>query len=165
MKRSTGIRMIVLMAAFFTAVSTYAQQSARELQTQIEDINKELVKYMLEGNTEKGLAYYTDDAISLPSYEPMLQGIDQIRKAAQENAKSGMKVNSYEPTTVKVIPEGNMITEIGTYKINITLPGMSQPVDDHGKYLTIWEKQSDGSLKIKIETWNSDVNPMNMMNP
>jgi ketosteroid isomerase-like protein len=165
MKRSTGIRMIVLMAAFFTAVSTYAQQSARELQTQIEDINKELVKYMLEGNTEKGLAYYTDDAISLPSYEPMLQGIDQIRKAAQENAKSGMKVNSYEPTTVKVIPEGNMITEIGTYKINITLPGMSQPVDDHGKYLTIWEKQSDGSLKIKIETWNSDVNPMNMMTP
>lgn len=165
MKRSTGIRMIVLMAAFFTAVTTYAQQSARELQTQIEDINKELVKYMLEGNTEKGLAYYTDDAISLPSYQPMLQGIDEIRKAAQENANNGMKINSYEPKTVKVIPEGNMITEIGTYKINITIPGADQAIDDHGKYLTIWEKQPDGSLKIKIETWNSDQNPMNMMNP
>jgi ketosteroid isomerase-like protein len=37
-------------------------------------------------------------------------------------------------------------------------------MDDHGKYLTIWEKQKDGSLKIKIETWNSDVDPTSMMN-
>ena len=43
------------------------------------------------------------------------------------------------------------------------MPGMEKPMDDHGKYLTIWEKQKDGSLKTKIEIWNSDVNPMSMM--
>jgi ketosteroid isomerase-like protein len=42
------------------------------------------------------------------------------------------------------------------------MPGMDKPMDDHGKYLTIWEKQKDGSLKVKVETWNSDVQPMNM---
>ena len=56
-----------------------------------------------------------------------------------------------------------MITEIGTYKMNRSMPGMDKPMDDHGKYLTIWEKQKDGSLKIKVETWNSDVDPMSMM--
>jgi hypothetical protein len=25
--------------------------------------------------------------------------------------------------------------------------------------MTIWEKQNDGSLKIKVETWNTDTNP------
>lgn len=164
MKRMNVIRKGILFATLlFAVVAGYAQQSAREFQTQIEEINREMVKAMLEGNTEKGLSFYADDAISLPSYEPMLEGIAEIRKSSEENARSGMKINSYEPTTVKVIPNGDLITEIGTYKINITMPGMDQPIDDHGKYLTIWEKQPDGSLKVKIETWNSDVNPMMMM--
>ena len=44
---------------------------------------------------------------------------------------------------------GNLIHEIGTYKINASMPGMDKPMDDHGKYLTVWEKQKDGSLKNK----------------
>jgi hypothetical protein len=43
------------------------------------------------------------------------------------------------------------------------MPGMDKPMDDHGKYLTVWEKQKDGSLKVKIEIWNSDVDQMSMM--
>jgi ketosteroid isomerase-like protein len=62
------------------------------------------------------------------------------------------------------MPNGNLIHEIGTYKINASMPGMEKPIDDHGKYLTVWEKQKDGSLKVKIEMWNSDVDPMAMMN-
>ena len=46
----------------------------------------------------------------------------------------------------------------------MTMPNMDKPMEDHGKYLTIWEKQKDGSLKVKVETWNSDVDPMSMMN-
>jgi ketosteroid isomerase-like protein len=39
------------------------------------------------------------------------------------------------------------------------MPGNDKPMNDAGKYVTIWEKQKDGSLKIKIETWNTDSNP------
>jgi len=138
-------------------------QSAAEYKSKIETINKEMAKYMLEGNTEKNLELYTNDAISLPSYEPMHDGIAAIRTATEEMAKSGWKCKSFETATLKVIPNGNLITEIGTYKISMTMPGMDMPMDDHGKYLTIWEKQNDGKLKVKIETWNTDVAPMDMM--
>ena len=106
---------------------------------------------------------YTKDAISMPSYEPMHEGIDDIREATEKMANSGWKCNSFEPTTLKVVPNGNMITEIGTYKISMSMPGMDKPMDDQGKYLTIWEKQKDGSMKVKVETWNSDIDPMTMM--
>jgi ketosteroid isomerase-like protein len=141
------------------ASSVYSQ-SAEEYKTKIQTLNKEMVKSMLEGNIEKNLALYAKDAISLPNYEPMIEGVDAIRAANKKMMESGYKINSFEPTTLKVIPNGNMITEIGTYKINLNVPGMDQPVTDAGKYLTIWEKQKDGSLKIKVETWNSDTNPM-----
>jgi hypothetical protein len=34
---------------------------------------------------------------------------------------------------------------------------------DQGKYITIWEEQPDGSMKIKVETWNTDTNPWAQM--
>ncbi|HEY3373154.1 MAG TPA: DUF4440 domain-containing protein [Prolixibacteraceae bacterium] len=162
MKTSSLLSTLLLLVIVFTAGVVFSQDS-KDYKTQIEKLNKQMGQYMMEGNTEKNLSLYTQDAISMPSYEPMHEGIAEIRKASEEMAKSGWKVNSFEPTTLKVIPNGDLITEIGTYKISMNMPNMDKPMDDQGKYLTIWEKQKDGSLKIKVETWNSDVDPMTMM--
>ena len=161
MKRS--MLTITLLIIIMVTGNFLFSQSDMEYKSRIESLNKEMVKNMLEGNTEKLLAIYTQDAISMPSYEPIHQGISEIRKANEEMAKSGVKFNSFEPTILKVMSSGSLITEIGTYKINISMPGMDKPMDDHGKYITIWEKQKDGSLKVKVEMWNSDNDPMKMM--
>jgi ketosteroid isomerase-like protein len=162
MKRTSIILASFLMAILFMTASVFSQTNA-EYKAQIEKLNKTMVKDMLSGNTESSMTLYTADAISLPSYEPIREGIDAIRKSGEDMKKSGWKFNSFEPSTLKVLVNGNWITEIGTYKISMSMAGMDKPMDDHGKYLTIWEKQKDGSLKIKIETWNTDVNPMGMM--
>ena len=161
MKKSM-LTVCLLVAAMLTGNLLFSQSDA-EYKAKIESLNKEMVKNMLEGNTEKLLSVYTQDAISLPGNEPMHQGLSEIRKASEEMAKSGVKFNSFEPTILKVVSSGNLITEIGTYKVNLTVPEVSSPVDDHGKYLTIWEKQKDGSLKVKVEMWNSDKAPMGSM--
>jgi len=161
MKRLNGLSMCMVLVMLFTTSTIYSQTSS-EYKAKIEALNKEMATYMVQGNSEKTLSLYTPDAISMPGNEPMQDGIDAIKKANEDMAKSGWKCNSFEPTTLKVIANGNLITEIGTYKINMSMPGMDKPMDDHGKYLTIWEKQKDGSLKVKVETWSSDVQPMNM---
>jgi ketosteroid isomerase-like protein len=136
-----------------------ASQSNDELREKIVKINQQMAKAMMEGNGQATLSFYTKDAISLPNYGEMVKGIDAIKKSNDEMASSG-KVNSVEFNTVMVNTYGNMVSEIGTYKMNITMAGMANPVEDNGKYLTLWEKQPDGSLKIKVETWNTDKNPM-----
>lgn len=138
-------------------------QSNKDYKAQIEKLNKEMVQNMLDGDTEKSLSMYTDDAISLPSYEPMREGIDEIRESQEKMASSGWKFDSFVPTIVKIIPGENLITEIGTYKVSMSMTGMDHSMNDQGKYLTIWEKQPDGSLKVKVETWNSDIDPATMM--
>ena len=163
MKR-TIVSVCVMIVVLFTA-NIALSQSGSDYKAKIESINKEMAKDMLAGNTEKLLSLYTDDAISMPANQPIHEGIAAIRKASEEDAKSGSKVTFFEPTTLKVTANGNLITEIGTYKMSFTMPKMDKPIDDHGKYLTIWEKQKDGSLKVKVEIWNSDVDPMSMMNP
>ena len=34
------------------------------------------------------------------------------------------------------------------------------PVNDHGKYLCAWKKDTSGAWKVAVDTWNSDVNMM-----
>jgi ketosteroid isomerase-like protein len=162
MKRTNLLSASLLIAILFTATEGFSQSNS-EYKAKIETLTRDMAKWMVEGNSEKTLSLYTPDAISMPSYQPMQDGIAAIRSANEAMASSGMKYNSFELTTLKVMVNGNMINEIGTYKLNVSVPGMEKPVDDHGKYLTVWEKQKDGSLKIKIETWNSDVDPMAMM--
>jgi ketosteroid isomerase-like protein len=160
MKKTVFSAMIIIV--MFSANIAFSQ-SASDYKSKIESINKQMSKDMLAGNTEKLLSMYTSDAISMPNYQPIEEGIAEIRKANEAEAKTGIKYTAFTPTILKVIPNGNLITEIGTYKISLIMPKSDKPVDEHGKYLTIWEKQKDGSLKVKIETWNSDVDPMNMM--
>lgn len=163
MKRMTYIRTGVLLIALLGTTAVFSQQASSAYQAQIDQLNREMAQNMIQGNFVKNLDLYTPDAISLPSYEPMREGINAIRKSAEDMSGSGMKVSSFEQKTTKLLPEGNTVTEIGTYKMTLTVPGSDQPIEDHGKYLTIWEKQSDNSLKIKVETWNSDINPMEHM--
>lgn len=162
MKRSNVLSVSFLCIVMSVATVGFSQSNTDD-KTRVQVLTKEFAKNMVEGNMEKVLSIYSPDAISLPSYEPMQEGIAAIRAANDKMVKSGMKYNSFELTTVKITVNGNLIHEIGTYKVNLSMPGMDKPVDDHGKYLTIWEKQKDGSLKIKIETWNSDVDPMAAM--
>jgi ketosteroid isomerase-like protein len=163
MKRKS-ITLATLTFAVMLMAGTAIAQSGTDYKSKIEELNKEMGKNMVAGQGEKSLSMYTTDAISMPSNEPMQDGLDAIKKAEEAMSKSGWKCNSFETTTLKVIPAGNLFTEIGTYKINMSMPGMEKPMDDHGKYVTIWEKQKDGSLKRKVETWNSDVDQSGMMN-
>ena len=147
----------LVLVNFFYMVSA---QSNEELRDKIININKEMAKAMMEGNTQATLNFYAQDAISLPNHGKMIKGVEAIKKSNEDMMSSGMKVNSVEFNTLMVNSYGNVISEIGTYKMNATMPGKDAPMEDIGKYLTLWEKQPDGSLKIKVEAWNTDTNPM-----
>ena len=163
MKKALLLTCLMVVVLFRANVAT--SQSSADYKAKIEALDKKIVKDMLAGNNEELLSLYTPDAVSLPSYAPLEQGIEAIRKASEEMAKSGFKYTSFTLSPVSCTVNGNQVTEIGTYTMGGQEPNAQKPIEDHGKYLTIWEKQKDGSLKIKVETWNSDVNPMSMTNP
>ena len=152
---------LVLFALLFTASLLNAQDTA-DLKKKIQAMNDESAKKMISGD-ESMWANYAKDIISMPSYEPMLKGIDACKESYKKMTESGMKMTAFKSVVTDIIDAGDYVVDIGTYKISMSVPGMDMPWDDHGKYMTIWEKQDDGSLKIKVETWNSDVNPWEEM--
>jgi ketosteroid isomerase-like protein len=154
-------KLIVLVLIPFIFIK--AQLTLDEVKTKISEMQKEQIELMLAGNTDEGLKFYCKEAYSLPSYEPMLHGMDEFKKSAEEWKKTGMKFTDFKLNTVDVLMGGNLAVEIGTYSMTMEMPGMPMPIDDKGKYVTVYGIHEDGSLKIKIETWNSDINPWEEM--
>ena len=46
--------------------------------------------------------------------------------------------------------------ERGRYEITLAPKAGDAPMDDTGKYITIYQRQSNGSWKIARDIWNSD---------
>jgi uncharacterized protein (TIGR02246 family) len=129
-----------------------------QVRKDIEAMTKKAEKDLLAGVMDTTLAQYTDDAISLPEHGPMLKGKKALREYSQEMMKSGTKFTKVDFTTMDVQVSGSYAYEIGTYAMTIQMPGMPE-VSDVGKYLTLYERARDGSWKIKVETWNTNVPP------
>lgn len=153
----------ILFALIFTASLINAQDTA-ELKKKIQKMNDKAAEMMVS-NDEAGMwVNYSEDVISMPSYEPMLRGIEACKQSYKKMTEAGMKMTAFKSVVTDVIDAGNYVVDIGTYEITMSVPQMGDvPWSDHGKYMTIWEMQDDGSLKVKVETWNTDTNPWEEM--
>jgi ketosteroid isomerase-like protein len=157
--KSTFLAVFSFLFILFS-VQIIAQNDLKE---KLQKKNDALVKAQLAKDYDMLISGYTDDAISMPSYSPMMKGKDEIQKAMMKD-KDSYNMDEFALTTLEAYESGNMVYEIGKYEMTMTMKGMDKPIKDEGKYLTVYEKQDDGSLKIKAEIWNTDMNPWANMN-
>jgi ketosteroid isomerase-like protein len=150
-----------LIAVIIISTSVFAQD-VEKVKTKVEALNKVFIQAMLDNDTEKMLTLYTEDIISMPSYQPTVKGIAKVRELSEMQIKSGWKTTHFTLSVTDIIVQGNLVIEIGNYDMKMSGPDVPEWADN-GKYITIWEEQKDGSLKIKVETWNTDTNPWAQM--
>jgi len=107
---------------------------------------------------------YADDAVRLDPNAPMTTGKEAILSAlrAYFDRYSDEAVDNAED--VRVV--GDLAISRGTYKGRATpkVPGAAV-IDDKGKWLSIYQRQSDGSWKMIMDTWNSDLPPVQVLMP
>ena len=100
-------------------------------------------------------AYYTDDAVVLPANGEMLTNKSGVQKAWMEMLIPGVDV-SWTSMWVEASKSGEMVYDVGSYTMTTKI-AKGKTVNDRGKYLAVWKKQTDGSWKAVANTWNSDL--------
>ena len=157
------LRQAVVLGCLFMVLATGASAGGHNeaLMKEVEALGDALSKAMVENDVDFLLGLYAEDAISLPNYGPRMQGMEAFKKSHEEMAAVGMKVRSFESQPTEAWECGDQVIEIGTFIITLDMAGMTN-IQDKGKYLTIYVRDADGALKIKVETWNTDMNPMEM---
>lgn len=152
MKSKFALSFLILFAGL-----TFSQPN-EELAKNIEQLNKIYSEAMINNDTKTMMSLYTNDVLSLPSYQPMIRGIETLRNLSEQIENSEWKTTSFDMKTIDLIPAGDFIIEIGNYKMKMSAPEVPE-WNDEGKYITVWQKQEDRNLKIRVEMWNTDLNP------
>src|SRR4030095_12328831 len=107
-------------------------------------------------DVEKTASFYSEDAIVMPPNAAADTTKEAIRKGWQDLLRSPGLVISWKTTKVEVAKSGDLACISGTYELTMTDPS-GKPMNDHGKYVEVWEKQADGKWKCGTDIWNSDL--------
>ena len=105
---------------------------------------------------DKTVSYYSDDAIVMPPNASAATTKEAIRKIWKDLLASPGLVISWKATKVEVAKSGDIGFVSGTYELTMN-DASGKPVNDHGKYVEVWEKQADGNWKCGADIWNSDL--------
>ena len=96
--------------------------------------------------------YYSADAVVLPAHAPEVQG----RAAITHMLSTFPPITNFENTLLELDGHDNHAWVRGSYSMDLTPPG-EETVTDIGKYVEIWEKESDGEWRVIRDIFNSDL--------
>jgi ketosteroid isomerase-like protein len=122
----------------------------------LRDLDAQWAKAAAAKDVEQTIGYYSDDAIVLPPNATGAATKEAIRNVWKDMFASPSLVIIWQPTRVQVGKSGEMAWVRGTYELTKN-DASGKPIDDRGKYLEVWEKQTDGNWKCAADMWNSDL--------
>ena len=122
----------------------------------LRDLDAQWAKAAAAKDVERTIGYYSDDAIVLPPNATSAATQETIRNVWKDMLASPGLAITWKPTTVQLSKSGDMGWVSGTYELTMN-DASGKPIKDRGKYLEVWEKQSDGNWKCRADMWNSDL--------
>lgn len=117
-----------------------------------------LTQAVTKGDLEKVASFYADDAVLMPTAEPLISGKAAIRDEWRHifgipgiQSESALK-------HIDVSRSGDMGYTRGIYTSRMAGP-KGEPLTEPGKWLSIWRRQTDGQWRIVAEIYNTDIMP------
>jgi uncharacterized protein (TIGR02246 family) len=123
----------------------------------IEEAGFRFATALNQGDAAAVAALYVEDARLLAPNTPMISG----RQGIQAFWQDYIHMTSSREVTLqvqKIDYNGDLAYEVGSYTLRFQLTASgSPPMTDDGKYVVVWKRQRDGSWKIAVDTWNTDL--------
>ena len=120
----------------------------------IEAANRRAATAMMAADLPAMLANYADNAIVMQPGISAMRGRVAIEEGMRQMSADA-SLSNVSFNTEDVLTSNDIAVETGTYIMTVKPKG-GGPVDDKGKYLTVWQRQADGTWKIARDISNSN---------
>jgi ketosteroid isomerase-like protein len=107
-------------------------------------------------NLDKVVSYYANDAAVFAPNTAAATTKETIRNVWKAVFAPAASSGGWKATRVEVAKSGDLAYTSGTYD-GTTIGADGKPAKDSGNYLTVWKKQADGTWKILVDTWATDL--------
>jgi len=160
MNRKILLQFSVCIFAGTTLLGGCSPQGGTNLEVDtaaINDIWSQYSSSVNDGDVDRWMSLWTEDGVRMPPNEPTIIGKDQIRvgmKRVFDQFTFDMDITNEE-----VGVAGDWAFSRGIYTFAQTPKEGGPPVFFDGKYMTILQRQADGSWKIHRDIFHFHVTP------
>jgi uncharacterized protein (TIGR02246 family) len=107
-------------------------------------------------DVDKITSHYAPDAAVLITDLPVMKGTDAIKGGIGGMLKDPHISLTFSPTVVVIAKSGDMAYAQGIYSMTYTEPKTGAVLLEKGKYVTVYQKQADGTWKAEEDIANAD---------
>jgi len=147
-----------LAAALALSSCSAEQPGGAKADDQLRSLDAKLGQAIDAKDASAVAAFYADDAILMPTAEPVVRG----KTAIAEEWKHILAIPAFQNESklggVVVASGGDLAYTYGSYRSRL-MGEDGKLVMEPGKWLTIWKKQPDGGWRIAVDTYNTDIPP------
>jgi len=119
----------------------------------IRAVTDSFVAYAKAHRDSAGAMLYTENASVMPPNSGIVEGRAAIRAWLQQLPP----LSEFTLTEVEVDGRGDLAYVRGTYTLTATDASGKPAAPDHGKYLEVRRRQTDGNWLIVVDIFNSDL--------
>lgn len=136
----------------------HAQDKAKEQEaiTKLAQLSAQFSATYMQGDTEKLVSFYTDDAVIFPGNSDLIRGTAAIKK--YWTLPAGRTVTHHKITAVEIKVIGDFAHDYGHYEVS-GRNGEEAWGPTYGKYLIVWKRNQAGEWKMHLDMWNSRPKP------
>lgn len=139
---------IVAAAAALAACQANAPQvDAAAIQAELQQNEERWNRAYAERDAEALASMYAEDAALANPGEELVRGKESIREATAAFAEDPNLKVSFRANRIQVAQSGDIAYTRGRYLLTMTNADTGKPESSTGHYLTVWQKQPDGSWK------------------
>lgn len=124
------------------------------IEQDIKDVTMRFGEAFNRGDVAAAVEFYTDDAKFLHPNTEIVSGKQAIKEFFETGRVFGLRRINFE--SIEVGYDGDLAYERGVINMDLEPEG-GQAMVDKGKYLVVMKRQADGSWKVAVDIWNSDL--------
>jgi uncharacterized protein (TIGR02246 family) len=146
---------LLLSACQPIAAQPMAQPSDEDVTAAVNAVWDEYEASQMAGDADRWIALWTDEGVKMPPDAPAIDGTDQIFARAQRNMAD--PVDEMVITALETQSAGDWAYSRGVFSVTFTIDETGEQEMMDGKFMTILQRQPDGSWKIHrdIHNWNA----------
>jgi ketosteroid isomerase-like protein len=144
---------VIAIVPFMSTSDTTAKANA----TTLRRVETEFMKAAAEKGSQGYMSYYAEDAAELPNGADAIRGKENIAKTMGFLDQKDNQL-TWTPDYADMAASGDLGYTYGTYEFHVKDKD-GRPIVEHGKYMTVWKKQKDGSWKVAMDMGNSSPSP------
>jgi len=149
--RFLGIVMTISSVLVFGCATTATMNNDAE--AHIRATGPRFAEALNSGDWNTLESFYADDAVMMAPNAEIARGPAAIRQAFSAFAPMRPRLSL---TTDRVVQSCDMAYETGTYQLQLQ-PAGGSPIQDRGKYVTVWRRMPDGQWKLVADIFNTSL--------